>query len=104
MNFATKEVVWIRGFLNELGVDMKLPTRMKGDNLAAIMLSRNPMFHKRTKHIIVKIAYMQEMVKESVTLWEHIGTNDNIADMFTKPLPRLKFLEMVKKLMLDSPR
>ena len=47
---------------------------------------------------------MQEMVKESVTLWEHIGTNDNIADMFTKALPRLKFLEMVKKLMLDSPR
>ena len=104
MNFATKEVVWIRGFLKELGMDLELPTRMKGDNLAAIMLSRNPMFHKRTKHIIVKIAYMQEMVKESVTLWEHIGTNDNIADMFTKALPRLKFLEMVKKLMLDNPR
>jgi hypothetical protein len=102
MNFATKEVVWIRGFLKELGMVLEFPTRMKGDNLSAIMLSKNPMFHKRTKHIIVKIAYMQEMVKESVTLWEHIGTNDNVADMFTKALPRLKFLEMVKKLMLDS--
>jgi hypothetical protein len=104
MNFATKEVVWIRGFLKELGVDLSLPTRMKGDNVAAIMLSKNPMFHKRTKHIMVKISYLQEMVKESITIWEYIETNLNIADMFTKALHRVKFLEMRKKLMLDGPK
>ena len=102
MNFATKEVVWIRGFLGELGEQLKLPTLMKGDNMAAIMLSRNPMFHKRTKHIMVKIAYLQEMVKTSVSIWEHIGTKENIADMFTKALNKSKFSDLMKKLQLDQ--
>jgi histone deacetylase 1/2 len=102
MNFATKEVVWIRGFLGELGEQLKLPTLMKGDNMAAIMLSKNPMFHKRTKHIMVKISYLQEMVKTSVTIWEHIGTNENIADMFTKALNKSKFSDLMKKLQLDQ--
>jgi len=101
MNFATKEAVWIRGFLQELGVNLKLPTVMKGDNMAAIMLSKNPMFHKRTKHIMVKIAYLQEMVKLSITIWEHIGTNENVADMFTKALNKTKFSDLLKKLQLD---
>jgi histone deacetylase 1/2 len=102
MNFSTKEAVWIRGFLGELGADLKLPTVMKGDNMAAIMLSKNPMFHKRTKHIMVKIAYLQEMVKSSVTIWEHIGTNENVADMFTKALNKMKFSDLLKKLQLDQ--
>jgi len=102
MNFATKEIVWIRGLLIELGFDLIMPTRMKGDNTAAIMLSKNPVFHKRTKHIMVKIAYMQEMVKDSITIWEHVGTNDNVADMFTKALNKAKFLQMRNKLMLDK--
>ena len=50
---------------------------------------------------MAKIAYMQEMVKDSATIWEHVDTNQNIADMFTKALNRPKFLGMIKKLMLD---
>ena len=51
---------------------------------------------------MVKIAYMQEMVKDSITIWEHIGTNENVADMFTKALNKAKFLAMRNKLMLDE--
>jgi len=104
MNFASKEVVWIRGLLSELGEDITLPTRMFGDNQAAIMLSKNPMFHKRTKHIMVKIFYLQEQVKESVIIWQYITTLLNIADMFTKALGRQRFLEARSRLRLGGPR
>jgi len=104
MNFASKEVVWIRGLLSELGEDIKLPTKMFGDNQAAIMLSKNPVFHKRTKHIMVKISYMQEQVKESVIIWLYISTLLNIADMFTKALGRVRFLEARNRLRLGGPR
>jgi hypothetical protein len=51
---------------------------------------------------MVKIAYLQEMVKSSVTIWEHIGTNENVADMFTKALNKVKFSDLLKKLQLDQ--
>jgi hypothetical protein len=104
MNFASKEVVWIRGLLRELGEEIKLPTRMHGDNQAAIMLSNNPVFHKRTKHIMVKISYMQEQVKEGIIIWHYIASLLNIADMFTKALCRLRFLEARDRLRLEGPR
>ena len=104
MNFASKEVVWIRGLLSELGEDIKLPTKMHGDNQAAIMLSNNPVFHKRTKHIMVKISYMQEQVKEGAIIWLYIASLLNIADMFTKALCRLRFLEARARLRLEGPR
>ena len=91
MTFATKEVVWARGFLTELYYDTTLPTQMRGDNQAAIMLLNNQKFHKRTKHIMVKISYLQEQVKEGAVIWHYINTLENIADLFTKPLPRAKF-------------
>ena len=104
MNFASKEVVWIRGILRELGEEIKLPTKMHGDNQAAIQLSNNPVFHKRTKHIMVKISYMQEQVKEGIIIWHYIASLLNIADMFTKALCRLRFLEARDRLRLEGPR
>jgi hypothetical protein len=104
MNFASKEIVWVRGLLSELGEDIKLPTRMFGDNQAAIMLSNNPVFHKRTKHIMVKISYLQEQVKEGIIIWHYIATLLNIADMFTKALGRLRYLEARDRLRLGGPR
>ena len=95
MNFATKEVVWLRGLLEELGIPQTYPTKMYGDNQAAIMLVTNPVFHKRTKHIMVKIAYLQEMSQAEQTLWFYIHTLKNCADGLTKPQKLALFIVFV---------
>ncbi len=52
MNFTAKEVVWLRGLLKELFMEMLLSIRLRGNNQSAMMLFRNPVLHKHTKDII----------------------------------------------------
>jgi hypothetical protein len=53
---------------------------------------------------MVKISYMQEQVKEGAIIWLYIASLLNIADMFTKALCRLRFLEARARLRLEGPR
>nr|GEZ48060.1 retrovirus-related Pol polyprotein from transposon TNT 1-94 [Tanacetum cinerariifolium] len=61
------------------------------DNQSAIRLSRNAMFHVRTKHINVRYHFIREIVESKEIKVEKIGTKDNAADAFTKVVPGLKF-------------
>ena len=51
---AVKEVLWLRPLLESVGLIQSSPTELNVDNQAAIALSKNPEFHKRTKHIGVR--------------------------------------------------
>ncbi len=48
---ATKEAVWLRQLLKDMGYKQKGPTILHEDNQGCIMLSKNPVYHARTKHI-----------------------------------------------------
>lgn len=61
------------------------------DNQGALKLAKNPVFHAKTKHIEGKHHYISEHVLEGGIQLQHIHTNDNPADMFTKPLQKIKF-------------
>ncbi|GKC07803.1 hypothetical protein Tco_0999413, partial [Tanacetum coccineum] len=61
------------------------------DNQGAIHLSRNAMFHERTKHINVGYHLIREIVESKEIEVVKIGTDDNAADAFTKVVPGLKF-------------
>jgi hypothetical protein len=65
------------------GIVVPVPT-IKKDNAAAIALAKNPVLHDRSKHIDVKFYFTRECV-------EHVGTNDELADILTKALGRLQF-------------
>ena len=67
----------------------KIP--IKCDNTSAIALTKNPVFHARTKHIEVKHHFIRDHVKKGDINLELIDTNHQIADIFTKPLDREKF-------------
>ena len=84
MNFAAKEIVWLRGFLDEMGVKQDKPTRLLGDNQSAINLTYNPVFHKRTKHVMIKIKFLMECVQTDQILLEFVRTHLNYADCMTK--------------------
>jgi hypothetical protein len=92
MNFAAKEIVWIRGLLAEMGLPQLLPTKLKGDSQSAILLARNPVFHKRTKHIMIKFMYLVECLRISAIINEFVAGIKNWADMLTKSQKRAFFM------------
>ena len=97
---AAQELVWYKKFINELNIPtlqiQQAPLFI--DNNAALKLSRNPEFHDRTKHIEMKFHYLRRMVLEGHIDTRRIGTKDNLADIFTKPLGRADFERIVEKL------
>ena len=101
MNFATKEIIWMRGLLTELGVDMSLPTKLLCDNQSAIKLAHNPVFHKRTKHIMLKFALLVEQMKLDNLILEFVKSAENLADMFTKAQKSSHFLSNLRRLEME---
>ena len=68
------------------------------DNQGAIQLSKNQVSHERTKHVDVKVHFIRDIIGKGAVLVKKVATEDNPADMITKPLPSNKFeycLELV---------
>uniref|UniRef100_A0ACD5Z920 Uncharacterized protein n=1 Tax=Avena sativa TaxID=4498 RepID=A0ACD5Z920_AVESA len=94
---AACQGIWLGRLLSEL-LDIKFePVTLRIDNQSAISLCKNPVFHDRSKHIEVKYHFIREKVEEGSIAVEHVGTSNQLADILTKPLARLKFQEMREK-------
>jgi len=61
------------------------------DNISAIYLSDNPVQHQRTKHIEMDIHFVREKVARGQIRVLHVPSRYQIADIFTKGLPRILF-------------
>lgn len=68
------------------------------DNSSAIKLSKNAVLHGRSKHIQVRYHYLRELVSDGVIELEYCSTEEQIADMMTKPL-KLEAFEKLRKYM-----
>jgi hypothetical protein len=58
------------------------------DNTSTISISKNPMMHSKMKQIPIKYYFLREQVAEKKIRVEYVGTKEQVADIFTKPLPR----------------
>ena len=83
---ATKEIKWLRQLLQDLGWQQNSATLLKSDNQGAIHLSKNPEYHKRTKHIDIRYHYIREEQKSGSIKIEYVATDKQPADMLTKSL------------------
>ena len=61
-------------------------------------LSENPVFHDKSKHIEVKYHYIRDIVQRGAMKLQYVATDDQIADVLTKPLARVKFEYFREKL------
>jgi hypothetical protein len=86
---ATAELIWVQSLLQELGVVQVRPPVLWCDNIGATYLSANPVFHARTKHIEVDFHFVSERVSQKQLQLQirFISSKDQVADIFTKPLP-----------------
>jgi hypothetical protein len=87
----------------ELGVNLSIPPVLWCDNIGALALASNPVFHARTKHIEVDYHFVREKVLNRDILIKFINIHDQVADVFTKGLPSARFLVLNVKLMVVPP-
>ena len=85
------EEVWLRKLLSDL-FDLHLDvTCIFRDNQSCVKLSKNPVFHDKSKHIKIKFHYIRDMMQRGAVKLQYVATEEQIADVLTKPLARVKF-------------
>lgn len=92
------QAVWLRRLLAEVHFPQDGSTTIFCDNSSTIKLSKNPVFHGRTKHIGVHYHFIRDLVNDGTVDIQHCRSEDNLADIFTKPLKFAAF-ENLRKLL-----
>ncbi|KAE8653948.1 hypothetical protein F3Y22_tig00117056pilonHSYRG00559 [Hibiscus syriacus] len=87
---AAKEALWLTGLVKELGVQQG-GVHLICDNQSAIHLAKNQVYRAKTKHIDVRFHKIRELVAYGEVLFQKVHTDENAADMFTKPVTTNKF-------------
>jgi hypothetical protein len=100
MALTTAELFWLRMLFQELRISLAVAPVLWCDNVSALALASNPVFHARTKHIEVDYHFIREKVLNRDILIKFISTGDQLADVFTKGLSSARFALLRSKLMV----
>ena len=87
---AVKEAIWLQGLVSDLGL-MQNKSTMFCDSQSAIYLTKNQMYHERTKHIDVRYHFIRDIVSQGTIVVQKVSTYDNPADMMIKTVSVSKF-------------
>lgn len=88
---GTFKIAWVNSMLLELGIRLLEPPSLLCDNVGATHLSLNLVMHSRMQHITIDPHFIQDYVARGTLKVGHVSTEDQLADMLTKPLPHLWF-------------
>jgi len=100
MAAATAELYWICMLIRDLNISLFSPPTLWCDNLGAMALASNLVYHARTKHIEVDYHFIREKVLNKDISLQIISTHDQPADLFTKGLTTSRFLFLRDKLLV----
>ena len=78
----------MHSWLDKVKINYSLPRLIKGDNCGAIALTKNTNDHGKVKHTDICHHYIRELIQSGAITIEQVTSADNLADLFTKPLPR----------------
>jgi transposase InsO family protein len=91
---ATREAVWWRTLMTELGLPPSAATTVHSDSQGAIARAKNPEQHKRAKHMDIQYHYVREQVQAGSVVMPYISTELMVADVLTKPLAADRHAEL----------
>ncbi|WVY90035.1 hypothetical protein V8G54_035549 [Vigna mungo] len=94
---GVKEALWLKGLVRELGFDQK-SVCVHCDSQSAIHLANHQIYHSRTKHIDVKLHFVRSIVESGDVQICKIASEENPADMLTKPLAKERFLLLLSRI------
>uniref|UniRef100_A0A2N9INV3 Reverse transcriptase Ty1/copia-type domain-containing protein n=1 Tax=Fagus sylvatica TaxID=28930 RepID=A0A2N9INV3_FAGSY len=97
------ELCWIRTLLKDLGIFLSHTPILWCDNVSALAIASNPVFHARTKHIEVDFHFVQERVLHKDLEVKFVSTVDQLANIFTKCLPTQRFIDLQRNLTVSIP-
>jgi hypothetical protein len=92
------QCVWLRRVLEKIEVEEKTATVIMCDNSSTIQLSKNPVFHGKSKHIDVKFHFLRDLVNDGVIKLIYCASENQIADIMTKPL-KLEQFEKLREML-----
>ncbi|WJX83468.1 hypothetical protein P8452_66129 [Trifolium repens] len=94
---SCSQLLWMKQMLGEYNVQQDVLT-LYCDNLSAINISKNPIQHSRTKHIDIRHHFIRDLVEDNIVTLEHVATENQLADIFTKALDANRFEALRGKL------
>jgi hypothetical protein len=87
------QLLWMRQTLKDYDYTMNR-VLLLCDNESAIKITYNPCEYSRTKHIDIQHHFLRDHAIKGDIVISHVGTNDQLADIFTKPLDEQRFREL----------
>ena len=97
-SMAATQEVWLARLMEELIGRESDPPMLYVDNKATISLIKNPVLHDRSKHIEIRFHYIRECADRGLIKIDFIRTEEQLGDIFTKSLARVKFEELRSKI------
>lgn len=98
LSSTSKEATYLRKLLSEMQLNFPKSIVINADNISAINLVKNPVYHERSKHIDVKYHYIRDVFRKGEIELQYCCSSDNVADIFTKNLPKPSHEKFVKML------
>jgi hypothetical protein len=95
-------IIGLRFFLRSIGVPVTKPSRMMGDNEGCVTNATAFKSSLQKKHVAISFLRTREAIATGALTFEHVATNENLADVFTKPLGGLKFWGIAKQFLHDK--
>ncbi|KAM1185318.1 hypothetical protein FF1_014602 [Malus domestica] len=85
---STTQAMWLRFVLSDFGEERVEATLLLCDNTSAIAMSKNPVFHHKTRHINRRYHFIRDAIQDGTIELHYCSTEEQLADIFTKALPK----------------
>jgi hypothetical protein len=99
LSSACQDAVFLRALLDEGGMPQKDPTIIREDNQGCIAMTNHKSVTNKSKHIAIKYKFASQCVQEGAIKLSYVKTDEQLADILTKPLEAPKFLASAPKLL-----
>ena len=102
MSKGIDEVMWIRNISDELQISYIQPIDIRCDNESAISIAHDPVYHDRMKHVNIDGFYIRDHLEQGILKTDHVSSEEQRADIFTKGLPMKAMRHLTFKLGMRS--